>query len=116
MKTIRKIISLKKKLSRKKYNSILKNKSKIKNKNKKKKSIFRGGANISLSPSPSPIPTIKYSVKKHENTGLLEYIFVKENSKKYSPPYKETTDHIGTKLIIYNNKSFRKYKKTEKKE
>ena len=125
MKTIRKKISHKKKLSRQKYNSNLKNKNTNKNKNKntnkRKKSVLRGGANNSPSPSISPSsnnslrPSIKYSVKKHENTGLLEYIFVRKDYIKYSgiyqQPYKETTDHKGDMLKVYNNNNefFRKY-------
>ena len=119
MKTSRKIISHKKKLSRKKYNSKLKNKNKYKNKNtsKKKRSILilRGGANSSINPNPKPSSTVKYSIKNHQsqNTGLLEYIFVKENYieylGKYHQPFKKIYDHVGRDLKVYNNKSFRKY-------
>ena len=119
MKTSRKIISDKKKISRKKYNSKFKNKNK--NTNKRKKSVFRGGANNNPSSNNNSLsPSIKYSIKNHQsqNTGLLEYIFVKENYvkylTKYHPPFKGITvqsipDHNGRKLIVYNNKSFRKY-------
>jgi len=93
MKTIKKIISHKKKLSRKKgiyrygrkqNNSRLKMKnnikSKCKSKNniKRKRSILRGGAltTVPLLPSSSK----KFSnVEENENTALKEYIFVKKD-------------------------------------
>jgi len=88
MKTIKKNVSHKKKLSKKKgiygygrkrNNSRLKMKSNIKSniKSKRKKSILRGGAlnTVQLNPSFK-----KFSnVEKNENTALKEYIFVKED-------------------------------------
>ena len=122
MKTNRKIISHKKKLSRrkdkgsdvrKKYNSRLKKNI------TRKRSVLKGGANTIPTqtgmPQTSPpkyIPPHKREQKIDETTPLEEYKFVLEQSKLYYIPsqsFKEITYYNGETIKVYYNTSFKKY-------
>jgi len=120
MKTNRKIISHKKKLSRrkdkgsdvrKKYNSRLKRNI------TRKSNVLKGGANTMPTqtgmPQTSPpqyyIPPHKREQKIDETTPLEEYKFVLEQSKLSSQSFKEITYYNGETIKVYYNRSFKKY-------
>ena len=118
MKTNKKIISHKKKLSRRKDKDVRKKyNSRLKKNITRKHIVLKGGANTMPTqtgmPQTSPpqyyIPPHKREQKIDETTPLEEYKFVLEQSKLSSQSFKEITYYNGETIKVYYNTSFKKY-------